>query len=322
MLQVVTFNIGGARKLRGENFLASLAEDTASVLAAGINFDAPFLMAFQEIGEYLPLDPQIDDPEYLRVIELLSDEIGATKEAFVAEVDSQSHYHPRLWELYFYKNILYAAEGNGILSNLEMAAWDWGKPAEAYPAGEPFADDWQFFMSTQISHAALYSTGTRDTQPRNAMIASLEHPEYGALHFINTHFGAVSGENRHNPDDERTQVGTIHRREQAGEILRIVRELRQAEIMYDKPARPIILTGDFNAIPGSAPMNDLCEVFTLLEVENPASERFTHRDHTILIDHILIDDPRGVLPEARAQILTHVPADLTDHLPVIAIFGE
>jgi endonuclease/exonuclease/phosphatase (EEP) superfamily protein YafD len=103
----------------------------------------------------------------------------------------------------------------------------------------------------------------------------------------------------------------------------VVEELRQAEIDNDKPARPIILAGDFNAVPSSQAMLDLRAAFTLLEVENPEAARWTHTGHKILIDHVLVSDPRGVLPEARCFIQTDVPFDdLTDHLPVVAIFGE
>jgi endonuclease/exonuclease/phosphatase family metal-dependent hydrolase len=315
MLQVATFNIGGARKLRGTNFLDHLVQDVESVLRQVIDFDQPFVLGLQETGQYLPLNR-----EYIHVEQELAEALGATLIAFTPEVTSRDHPHPRLWERPFYAGMRFAAEGNSVLTNLEMAAWDWGKPAAGYPGGEVNAAKWQFCRATQISHAALYSTGSRDTQPRNAMVASLQHPEYGALFLINTHLGAISGEDRHDSQHPRTQVGTLRRQHEALEIRRLVDELRQAEVLHNHPPRPIILVGDFNAVPGSPPLDELQEVFTLLPITHPKSEQWSHSDHRILIDHVMVNDPRQVLPESNVIIQTNVPDDLTDHLPVVATF--
>lgn len=319
MLQVVTFNVGGARKLRGATFWQTLAQDAAALIRQAIDVNQPFLIGIQEIGRYLPAGT--DDRDAIHMEQRLATAIGANMSAFAAEVDSQTHYHPRLWERPFYAGMRSAAEGNSILTNLPMAQWDWGNVQAGYPAGAPNAPASQFCLSSQISYAALYSTGNRNTQPRNAMVASVQHPEYGALFFINTHLGAVSGEDRHDHQHPRTQLGTLRRQHETLQIRRIVDELRQAENNHNQPPRPIILVGDFNAIPRSEPLQALTDVFTLLPVSNPDSERWSHRDHKILIDHILVNDPRHVLPsEVAATIQTQVPNDLTDHLPVVAKF--
>ena len=98
------------------------------------------------------------------------------------------------------------------------------------------------------------------------------------------------------------------------------RKLRQAEYDNDAPARPIILAGDFNALPDTSVMHMFAEQFVLLEVDNHSSECYSHAGHHILIDHILVSDPRGVLPPARAHVHTDVLDDLTDHFAGIRDF--
>lgn len=150
----------------------------------------------------------------------------------------------------------------------------------------------------------------------------MSHPDYGPLYFMNTHLGTVSGEDRHDPDHPRSQLGTAQRIRQNQQILATIHELREAEQANKVPARPLILVGDFNALPGSAPMNVLTAEMSLLTVEGDEAERWTHVDHKILIDHVLVQDPRGVLPEGRAFIVTDNPhTDLTDHRPVVAVFA-
>lgn len=318
MLQVVTFNIGGARKMRGPKFLDTLAQDVHRTLSGAIDPDQPAAIAVQEVGDYRIRQPELGNRTmFVHVIEQLADAFGSARSAYVAEVDSNWYFHPRVWERDAYKNMESAAEGNGILTTMAGAPWDWGTPGPDYPGSR---GGW--CMSSQISRATLYSTGSRDTQPRNVMVASLMHPTYGPLFFMNTHLGTLTGEDRHNPDHPRSIAGETIRVQQAKEILMVVAELRAAEKDYEQPPRPLILTGDFNAVPGSAPMNALETVFTLLPVDNPAEEQFTHTSHQILIDHVLVSDPRGVLPPGKARIVTDAPFDdLTDHLPVVATFA-
>lgn len=306
MLQVVTMNIGGARKLRQPpHDPACLGRDAAHTLAQVIDPTQPTFIALQETGT-LTANGDTHTPH-----DAMAGALGDSYTAhFAPELTSERHPHTRLWGRPAYDGMTSGAEGNGFVTNLSFAAWDWDARAGAA------------WTVTQISRAAIYSTGNRNTQPRNMMVASVQHPAYGALYVLNTHFGTLTGENRHDPHAPRTLEGEAVRRHQAGEVLRVVGELRQAEIDHDKPARPIILAGDFNAVPSSEAMQDLSAVFTLLPVENPAPEQWTHTGHKILIDHILVSDPRGVLPTARCFIQTPLPFDdLTDHLPVAAVFS-
>lgn len=309
MLQLVTFNIGGARKLRQPpHDPLRLGADAAETLRRLIDPTQPTFIALQETGWIEWAASGRRDAAH----EAFAASLGAGYRAYFApELTSATHPHPRLWGRDAYAGMRAAAEGNGFVTNLPFTPWDW--------AGDQVNDCW---AHTQISAAALYSTGNRDTQPRNLMVASVAHPTFGALYVLNTHYGTLSGEDRHDATHPRTQEGAARRRSQSEQVLRVVRELRTSEETHNKPARPIILAGDFNAIPPAPSMQDLREVFTLLPVDNDTADCWTHATHKILIDHIFVSDPRGVLPAATCSIQVDAPFDdLTDHRAVVARFG-
>ncbi|MGV2437558.1 MAG UNVERIFIED_CONTAM: endonuclease/exonuclease/phosphatase family protein [Anaerolineae bacterium] len=120
----------------------------------------------------------------------------------------------------------------------------------------------------------------------------------------------------------RSQVGEQVRREQVAEIVRVMNELRESERTHNLPARPLILLGDFNAVPTSPSFQALCAHLRPLDVL-PCEEEWTHCTHKILIDHIFVDDPLGVLPPAKAEILTRPEVDdLSDHRPLCVRFMD
>lgn len=310
MLQIVTFNIGGARKLRQPpHNPVKLGQDAAQTLRQVIDPSQPTLIALQETGMITWKSDGRCDVAH----DALATALGADYHAhFAAELSSAFQSHARLWTREPYSGMVNAQEGNGFVTNLPFAKWDW----------DVFPGQREYWTYTQISQAVVYSTGNRNTQPRNLMVVSVEHPTYGALFILNTHYGTLSGEDRHDTNHTRTQEGEARRRFQSQQVLRVVHELREAERTHSKPARPIIFAGDFNAKPEAPSMQDLLTEFMLLEVENPLEDRWTHVTHEILIDHVFVSDPRGVLPPARCFIQTDLPFDdLTDHRPVVALWG-
>ncbi len=307
MLQLISFNTGGARWLHEPPYRPNtVGKDVAEALKTVIDPAKPTVIALQETGAVEKYDVL-----YESALEALVQYIDiGYRSAYAREVDMLEHFHHRLWSREAYNGADFATEGNGIVTNLRPAKWPWKRH---------FTDAEPWYTQTQISWASLYSTGSRDSQPRNAMDASLTHPDYGPLFIINTHLGTLSGEDRHDATTERSQAGVAMRRYQVGEILRITHELRAAEETAEQDPRPIILTGDFNAVPGSAPMNDLGKIYTLLAPENPIEERYTHLKHNILIDHVLISDPCKALPTGTVRLL---PIDgLSDHRPVLAAWS-
>jgi endonuclease/exonuclease/phosphatase family metal-dependent hydrolase len=327
-LNILTFNIGGARKLRQPpHNPQQVAADAAEVVRGVLDPSLPTLVGVQEATNWLQwVGDSAEDGAARNSTRQLAAALGNDyRVGFAAEVTAEMHPHARLWHRPAYIHpergtLEQAHEGNAIVGNLPWTGWPW----PSYTGCATVRRDSRalYPIVTQISGAVLYSTGSRDTQPRNLMVACVRHDEYGPLYFMNTHLGTVSGEDRHDPNHPQSQIGTRQRIHQMQQILAVVHELRTAEATHNVPPRPLILVGDFNALPGSAPMNVLTAEMDLLPVDTPEDQRWSHVDHQILIDHVLVQDPQGILPEGRASVVTdHPHTDLTDHRPVVATFA-
>lgn len=312
MLQVVTFNIGGARGMRpAPHNHDKLAEDTVKTLKQVINPTQPTIIALQETGL------AFTDGDSKNVGGKMAEILGRDYlHSFAAEVTMRDHPHPQLWDRPSYRGMMHAAEGNAIITNLKPKEWSWGT-YEAIISQKVF-HSWS--RNTQISRATLYSTGNRDTQPRNLMVASLQYDGI-PLYFLNTHLGVLIGEDRHDPTYERSRTASQIRMEQVREILYVIEELKNADQENEEPERPIILAGDFNAKADTPEMEMLQPMFQLLSPENSTNEQWTHQSHRILIDHILLHDPKQQLEAVSCHIQNKIPYDdLTDHRPAVAIF--
>ena len=314
MLQAVTFNIGGARKMRpAPHNHDQLAADVGSALRQIIKPAQPTLIALQETG--------------LAVVEGHKKNVGrglarglgaAYLDSFAAEVTMRRHPHPKLWNRPVYRGMTQAAEGNAIVTNLPLEAW----PQGSYqPEGSPqMSSLWA--RHTFISRATFYSSGDRNTQPRNLMAASLNYRGI-PFYFLNTHLGVLNGEDRHDPTHTRSRQASEIRQAQVHEILRVVDELKQADRAQGKPERAILLAGDFNARPGTPEMEMLQGYFRLLTPENGSREQWTHQKHRILIDHLLLHDPAAQFAVLSCHIQSRLPFDdLSDHRPLVGIFDK
>jgi len=313
MLQVVSFNIGGARSLRpAPHNHEKLALDTYSTLQEIINPSQPTVIALQETGvaNYQGLCRNVGHklatllgPDYI--------------DAFAPEVSMCQHPHPNLWDRPAYRGMIGAAEGNGLITNLPVLDWPWG----SYPAAADYRSSRAWMRHSAISRATLYSSGNRDTQPRNLMVASLKYNEL-PLYFLNTHLGLLLGEDRRDLHYERSRAASQMRQAQVSEILHVVDELQGADAAHEKPPRPILLAGDFNAQPGEPEMEMLQRRFRLLPPENMRGELWTHQQYRILIDHILLYDPEEYFEVISCHIQSYIPFDdLTDHRPAVGIFA-
>ena len=311
MLQVVSFNIGGARGLRpAPHDHEKLAVDTYSALQQVINPRQPTIIALQESGLAL------QDGSPRNVSRKMASLLGADFiDAFAAEVSMCDHPHPNLWDRPAYRNMSAAAEGNAIVTNLPVEQWSWG----SYPDyGECVA----WARHTAISRATLYSSGNRDTQPRNLMVASLSYRGI-PLYFLNTHLGVLIGEDRKDMSYERSRTASQMRQAQVSEILHVVEELKRADRDNEGPQRPILLAGDFNAQPSAPEMEMLQRHFRLLKPENRRGELWTHEQHRVMIDHILLHDPGEQFEVISCHIQSAIPFDdLTDHRPTVGIFAR
>jgi endonuclease/exonuclease/phosphatase family metal-dependent hydrolase len=84
--------------------------------------------------------------------------------------------------------------------------------------------------------------------------------------------------------------------------------------------RPIVLAGDFNAVPESAEIKDLGKEFSTARRLAPHSQGlWTHVKHKILIDYVFFSDPDGVLVPTEYWIVEPgLVGEVTDHLPLVA----
>ena len=313
MLQVVTFNIGGARGMRpAPHDHRKLAQDAVFALKQVINPAQPTIIALQESG--------------VAIVHGMQQNVGAAMarllganfvDAFAPEVTMCDHPHPNLWDRPAYRHMRHAAEGNAIVTNLPSLEWSWGSFVEDGHCGA--ADAWS--RHTAISRATLYSSGNRDTQPRNLMVASLEYRGI-PLYFLNTHLGLLIGEDRRDSDYELSRAASQLRQAQAREILHVMDEIKCADRANEAPERAIVLAGDFNAQPGTPELDMLERHFRLLSPENGPREQWTHQTHRILVDHILLHDPAQQFEVISCHIQSAIPFDdLTDHRPAVGIFA-
>ena len=313
MLQVVSFNIGGARGMRpAPHDHEKLAVDTYNTLRQVITPSQPTLIALQESGA------AIFNGSSRSVGRTMARLLGADyHDAFAPEVTMCDHPHPNLWDRPAYRDMTGAAEGNAIVTNLPVENWSWG----SYPAYDDCHNPGAWARHTTISRATLYSSGNRDTQPRNLMAASLNYRGI-PFYFLNTHLGLLIGEDRRDANYERSRAASQIRQAQVSEILYVIDELKRADLENEMPERPIVLTGDFNAQPDAPEMEMLQRHFRLLRPENKASELWTHNSHRILIDHILFHDPAEQFEVISCHIQSNIPFDdLTDHRPTVGIFA-
>ncbi len=314
MLQVVSFNIGGARSLRpAPHDHEQLAQDTVTSLRQVINRRQPTIIALQESGSARYKGSRRD------VGRAMAKLLGSTYiAAFAPEVTMREHPHPNLWDRPAYRNMTAAAEGNAIITNLPAEQWSWG--SYPMPAGCLPASAWM--RSASISRATLYSSGNRDTQPRNLMVASLKYRGM-PIYLLNTHLGLLIGEDRLDAAFERSRAASQMRQRQVKEILYVIDELKAADRANDAPERPILLAGDFNAQPNAPEMQMLQRHFRLLQPENTREELWTHTRHRVLIDHILLHDPADSFEVISCHIQSKIPFDdLTDHRPLLGIFAR
>jgi hypothetical protein len=93
VFQLLTFNIGGARKLRGDQFSHSdLGVDVFRALSACLDTTQPTVIALQETGI-----AHIDGIQQSS-FRMLTSKLGSEyRVAFAAELSTDWHAHQRLW---------------------------------------------------------------------------------------------------------------------------------------------------------------------------------------------------------------------------------
>lgn len=309
MLQVITYNLGGAKHLRADHFdYYAVAADAVTTIRRALDPAAPTIIALQEVGW------GIGDRWYdcaLHIAQLLGEDY---RYAFGAEISREQHPHADFWGRPLFAGLKGAAEGNAIVTNLSPAPWPW-------PTVESHGPKVDWATNVSIGRPTLYSTATRDTQPRCALVASLQLDDL-PLFFINTHLTTLRGESRLNTDDARAGQASALRSAEVGGLSALTGELIEAEYAANRsPIRPVLLAGDFNARPNTPEMRLLNSRFRWIQPETEPFECWSHIGHHILIDHIYVNALDTRLKTRRCVVVTDLPYnDLSDHRPVLAVF--
>jgi endonuclease/exonuclease/phosphatase family metal-dependent hydrolase len=315
---VMTLNAGGARRVQ----TTSLEPQQLSIDLRDVIWRAnihPDIIAVQECHRvWFP-----NSAAYLETSDELAQRLGTSYQSFFSpDIDRDSHAHPRKWKQPAFEGYNRVMQGNAIIVNMEkmsLTGWPWHPDEKNYPGYSKLAP-----ISTQISIASLYSTGNRDTEPRNILVVPLKLKKDISLYFMATHLTTLSEEDRHNPKNPRSQEASNVRLAQVKEILRIVDELRRAEQEYNLNPKPIILAGDFNAIPAAPEIQHLQTRFSRPSPHWHTSSKtlvYTHVSHQIHVDYVFYDDPDNLLTLRDCFILEqNYVRGVTDHLPVIAKF--
>jgi len=321
---VMTLNAGGGRRARQCKLVPSqLARDIARVLRnVGI---VPDIIAVQEAHRVHPRRSETSAE--------LAERLTSQHRAFFAPyLDSESHSHPNKWQEPAFRGYQRVEQGNAIISRFDLTDWPWRRSARRHPgSGKPRE------TCTQISRASLYSTGNRDTEPRNLLVAPIQigdpaGDESLVVYFMATHLTTLTEERDPGATVQRRREASQIRSAQTKEILRVVNELRKAEAESGLAGQraPIILAGDFNAVELSPEIQNLKPPFTIASPvwSGPSSTPvYTHRGHKIHVDYVFCNDPRGLLTLTDCFVLAQSDITLpgqqepvTDHLPVVAKF--
>ena len=132
-------------------------------------------------------------------------------------------------------------------------------------------------------------------EQRGILHATLDHPQLGEVHVINSHFGLFKGS----------------RVRQAQALIQHVRE------SVPKHA-PLIVAGDFNATEDEAGIRHLLDAHPEFMRLQPENDGPTHPDLSRAVDHIFFF-PRSRLVDYTCWIDTSdLSRRASDHLPVVA----
>lgn len=191
--------------------------------------------------------------------------------------------------------------------------WDWSK-GNAILARIPFSRLGDTARPGVPRNVPLYQPptyeGTRDTDPRYAIIARIKQSPFP---FVATlHMTTLVGERRGTTQPKINKQAQQLRYEQIERFLGLVREY----ILHNN--RPLILAGDFNAMPDETGLKDLLVSENGFMRLKPEDETPTHADLSKPVDHIFFY-PKERLVNYSCRIEGNdLSRRASDHLPVVA----
>ena len=191
--------------------------------------------------------------------------------------------------------------------------WNWSK-GNALHSRIPFARLGDPSRTGVPRSIPLFQTsayeGSRDTEPRYALLARLKHPPFPFV--VTLHLTTLVGERKPKTQPNKIKQSHLMRYEQVLQLLDLVRE----HILSEN--EPLILAGDFNATE-----DEFC-IAHLLEAQNgfirliPENDGPSHPGVDKAIDHIFFY-PQERLADYHCWIeASDLSKQASDHLPVLA----
>ena len=291
-LRVVTLNIGGGEKTF-EEFSYDTQRSRKEALGILIKRLDANLLCLQEVSEHIDADGVTHS-----LIEDINHAGGYDYSFYGETLSMETHMQVK-------KDVMV----KGIFRDW----WNWSK-GNAIHGRFPFArlgDPHRpgFPRNVPIFKPLSYE-GSRDTDPRNALLARLKVPPYPFV--VTLHLSTLVGERPPGADSEKKAQSQKMRTEQIRRVLDLVR------VHILEKAEPLILAGDFNAAE-----DEFC-ISQLLEAESgfirlvPENDSPTHACLEKPIDHIFFF-PRERLVDYSCRIeVGDLSRRASDHLPVVA----
>jgi endonuclease/exonuclease/phosphatase family metal-dependent hydrolase len=328
MIQIITWNIGGAKYLElPEHNVGGISRQDFSLelnkaLKKLCEDYKPDFVVLQEVVKYG------DDP--LHSHDLLKKVPGYHYDASIA-IDTVNQSHPNKWEKYFEKGDWesgsYLAQGYGILWREDIkhaSIWDF-TPVEGAK------------IEKEIVHLDTgVFTGDRDTEPRLAVVTHFiiqinNRPQ--DIFIVNLHLATLKGERGGSPNKDNTaskirqgQIDVVMN----GIVSRYnewsVENLQKQGLV--RPPAVWIFAGDFNCMPNSPEISNI-QRMNFIDL-NPNKGSGTKgkgvpiRRATITLDYIFAGpayyalDPYFVKKEIERNPTPLTQFQVSDHFPVFA----
>jgi len=291
-LRVATLNISGGEKTF-EEFPNDTLQSRKEALKILIKRLDASLLCLQEVSQHIDADGFT-----ISVMEEINHTGGYDYSFFGETLSMETHLQVK-------KGVMV----KGIFKDW----WDWSK-GNSIHAKFPFARLGDPFSPGVPRNIPLFQPptyeGTRDTEPRFAVLSRLKTPPYPFV--INLHLSTLVNERTPGSIPEITEGSRNLRNQQVKRLLDLVRH----NILEKK--EPLILAGDFNATE-----DEYC-LSQLLETENkfmrliPENEAPTHHSLEKPIDHIFFYPKERLLGYSCRIEVGDLSRRASDHLPVVA----
>lgn len=289
-LRVMTLNLGGGIK----NYTGTprQTEGKSEAISELINMVTPDVLGVQEIAQYIDADGITHS-----MAQRISQDTPL-KYSFYGETLSMRRHMEIKQKL--------------MVQGLFNDWWDWSK-GNALFSRQPFsrlgdADMEGVPRNVPVFQPVSYE-GTRDTDPRYVILSRLKQAPFPFL--LNLHLTTLVGERGENAWEGTIESAQHFRTQQ---MRRIIGLLEEHVLM---PGHPVILMGDFNALPEEYMLKDLLvgeQSFVRLKPINHIPTLMSAG----MVDHIYFA-PATRLASFKCQVIdTSLAHRVSDHLPVVA----